>query len=63
LIAPAILAGAGFKGILFMYSLTEAQLTTFHKLLDSVSETAADEIQGRLQGRCDYDAGDSGQII
>ncbi|MGB4092989.1 MAG: hypothetical protein WBK46_13775 [Ruminococcus flavefaciens] len=46
-----------------MYSLTEAQLTTFHKLLDSVSETAADEIQGRLQGRCDYDAGDSGQII
>jgi len=58
LIAPAILAGAGFKGILFMYSLTEAQLTTFHKLLDSVNE-----IQGRLQGRCDYDAGDSGQII
>ncbi|HOO08011.1 MAG TPA: hypothetical protein PLH83_16220 [Ruminococcus sp.] len=41
-----------------MYSLTEAQLTTFHKLLDSVNE-----IQGRLQGRCDYDAGDSGQII
>ena len=29
----------------FKDSLTEAQLTTFHKLLDCVSETAADEMR------------------
>ena len=29
----------------FEESLTEAQLTTFHKLLDCVSETAADEMR------------------
>lgn len=29
----------------FEKSLTEAQLTTFHKLLDHVSETAADEMR------------------
>ena len=28
-----------------MYSLTEAQLTTFHKLLDCVSETATAEMR------------------
>ena len=29
----------------FEESLTEAQLTTFHKLLDCVSETAAEEMR------------------
>lgn len=47
----------------FENSLSEEQIDIFHKILDSVSETSAAEIQGRLQGRCDYDAGDSGQII
>ncbi len=31
--------------ILFEESLTEAQLTTFHKLLDCMSETAATEMR------------------
>ena len=36
--------------ILFEESLTEEQLTTFHKLLDCVSDTAAAEMRAAYKG-------------
>ena len=51
----------------FEESLTEAQLTTFHKLLDCVSDTAAAEMRAAykvgVQGQRGFDEGTSGLII
>ena len=55
----------------FENSLSEEQIDIFHQILDCVSDTAAAEMiisvlnllhQSRLQGRCNYDVGDSGLI-
>ena len=49
--------------ILFEESLTEAQLTTFHKLLDCVSETAADEMRAAYKAGFKDGATISGLIL